>query len=78
MSFEFRCFLVSCIDQDLVLDATKPQPGDPKDRTLGARDVGAVRLVARFIHYENNLLPKVLFWPVTLGALWVLTSRTFY
>jgi hypothetical protein len=31
-----------------------------------------------FIQYEKNLLPKVLFWPVTLGALWVLTLRTFY
>jgi hypothetical protein len=33
---------------------------------------------SRFIQYEKNLLPKVLFWPVTLGALWVLTLRTFY
>jgi hypothetical protein len=28
--------------------------------------------------YEENLLPRVLFWPVTLGALWVLTIGTFY
>lgn len=33
---------------------------------------------SRFIQYEKNLLPKVLFWPVTLGALWVLTICTFY
>jgi len=33
---------------------------------------------SKFIQYENNLLPKVLFWPVILGALWVLTLRTFY
>jgi hypothetical protein len=31
-----------------------------------------------FIQYEKNLLPKVLFWPVTLGALWLLTIHTFY
>lgn len=33
---------------------------------------------SRFIQYEHNLLPKVLFWPVTLGALWVVTLFTFY
>jgi len=33
---------------------------------------------SRFIQYEKNLLPKVLFWPVTLGALWLVTLFTFY
>jgi hypothetical protein len=33
---------------------------------------------SRFIQYDKNLLPKVLFWPVTLGALWLMTIRTFY
>ncbi len=33
---------------------------------------------SKFIQYEKNLFPKVLFWPLTLGALWVLTIRTFY
>jgi hypothetical protein len=33
---------------------------------------------SKFIQYEENLLPKVLFWPVTLGALWVATLLTFY
>jgi hypothetical protein len=33
---------------------------------------------SKFIQYERNLLPKVLFWPVTLGALWVVTLLTFY
>ena len=33
---------------------------------------------SRFIQYERNLLPKVLFWPVTLGALWIVTLVTFY
>jgi len=31
-----------------------------------------------FIQYEKNLLPKVLFWPVTLGAVWLVTLLTFY
>ena len=31
-----------------------------------------------YVRYEKNLLPKVLFWPVTLGALWVVTLVTFY
>ena len=30
------------------------------------------------IMYEKNLLPKVLFWPVTLGAIWLVTLVTFY
>ena len=33
---------------------------------------------SKFIQYEQNLLPKVLFWPVTLGALWLVTLFTFY
>ena len=33
---------------------------------------------SKFIQYDKNLLPKVLFWPVMLGALWVVTLRTFY
>ena len=33
---------------------------------------------SKFIQYEKNLLPKVLFWPVTLGALWLATLFTFY
>ena len=33
---------------------------------------------SQLIQYEKNLIPKVLFWPVTLGALWVLTLSTFY
>jgi len=33
---------------------------------------------SKLIQYEKNLIPKVLFWPVTLGALWVLTLRMFY
>jgi hypothetical membrane protein len=33
---------------------------------------------SRFIQYEKNLLPKVLFWPLTLGAIWVMTIATFY
>ena len=33
---------------------------------------------SKFIQYEQNLLPKVLFWPVTLGALWSVTLFTFY
>jgi len=33
---------------------------------------------SKFIQYEKNLLPKVLFWPVTLGALWLVTLVTFY
>jgi len=33
---------------------------------------------SRFIQYDKNLLPKVLFWPTTLGALWLMTIRTFY
>ena len=33
---------------------------------------------SRFIQYDKNLLPKVLFWPVTLGALWLITIATFY
>ena len=33
---------------------------------------------SKFIQYEHNLLPKVLFWPVTLGALWLVTLLTFY
>ena len=32
----------------------------------------------KFIQYEKNLLPKVLFWPVILGALWLVTLLTFY
>jgi hypothetical protein len=32
----------------------------------------------KFIQYEKNLFPKVLFWPVTLGALWLTTLVTFY
>ncbi len=32
----------------------------------------------RFIHYQANLLAKVLFWPVILGVLWALTVATFY
>lgn len=31
-----------------------------------------------FIQYEQNLLPKILFWPMTLGALWLVTLFTFY
>lgn len=33
---------------------------------------------SKFLQYENNLLPKVLFWPFTLGAIWVVTLLTFY
>ena len=33
---------------------------------------------SRFIQYDKNLFPKVLFWPVTLGALWLMTIGTFY
>jgi len=33
---------------------------------------------SNFIQYEKNLLPKVLFWPVTLGAVWLVTLLTFY
>jgi hypothetical protein len=33
---------------------------------------------SKFIQFEHNLLPKVLFWPVTLGALWLVTLLTFY
>jgi hypothetical protein len=33
---------------------------------------------SKFIQYDKNLLPKVLFWPVVLGALWLVTLRTFY
>lgn len=33
---------------------------------------------SRFIQYERNLFPQVLFWPITLGALWLLTLGTFY
>jgi len=33
---------------------------------------------SKFIQYDKNLLPKVLFWPVTLGALWLMTIGTFY
>ena len=32
----------------------------------------------KFIQYEKNLLPNVLFWPVILGALWLVTLLTFY
>ena len=32
---------------------------------------------AKFIQYESNLLPRVLFWPMMLGAIWVLTIITF-
>ena len=33
---------------------------------------------SKFIQYERNLLPKVRFWPVTLGSLWLMTLWTFY
>ena len=33
---------------------------------------------SRFIQYQKNLLPKVLFWPVILGAVWLVTILTFY
>ena len=33
---------------------------------------------SKFIQYEKNLFPKVLFWPVTLGSLWLITLVTFY
>ena len=33
---------------------------------------------SKFIQYEKNLFPKVLFWPVTLGAIWLVTLMTFY
>lgn len=33
---------------------------------------------SKFIQYEHNFLPKVLFWPVTLGALWLVTLLMFY
>ena len=33
---------------------------------------------SRFIQYGKNLFPKVLFWPTTLGALWLATLLTFY
>jgi hypothetical protein len=33
---------------------------------------------SKLIQYEKNLIPQVLFWPVTLGALWVVTLRIFY
>lgn len=32
----------------------------------------------RFISYHDNLLPKLFYWPVTLGAILVITIRTFY
>jgi hypothetical protein len=28
--------------------------------------------------YEGNLLSRVLFWPITLGALWLATLGTFF
>lgn len=31
----------------------------------------------RFVSYQDNLLPNVLFWPVLLGALWVVTILVF-
>jgi hypothetical protein len=44
--------------------------------------VNAILLVLRpgsaFTAYEENLLPRVLFWPVTLGALWLITLLTFW
>ena len=33
---------------------------------------------SKFIQYGKNLFPKVLFWPATLGALWLVTLLTFY
>lgn len=33
---------------------------------------------SKFIQYDKNLFPKMLFWPVILGALWLVTLRTFY
>ena len=31
----------------------------------------------RFVSYQDNLLPDVLYWPALLGALWVVTILVF-